>query len=161
MRTAIYPGSFDPLTNGHYDIIKRAAKIFDEVVVVISVNYNKTPYFSLEERKAMIEEVVEHLPNVRAEIVDGLLVDYVANYPNSVIVKGLRALTDFEYEFQMALLNRDISDKIETMFLMTNIKYAFLSSSIVKELDFYNVDLSRYVPEQVARVIKQKKGIKE
>ncbi len=158
MRTAIYPGSFDPLTNGHLDIIKRSAKIFDEVVVAVSVNSKKNPLFTLEERVAMISEVVSELPNVRADVVDGLLVDYVAKFENGVIVKGLRALSDFEYEFQMALLNRDISDKIETMFLMTNVKYAFLSSSIVKEIDYYGVDIEKYAPPVIVKAMQAKKG---
>ncbi len=144
MKIAVYPGSFDPLTNGHLDIIERAAKIFDELIVLVSVNSSKSPMFSLEQRCAMIEQVVADFDNVRVAVLDGLLVDYVSQLGNAVIVKGLRALSDFEAEFQMALMNRDINNAVETMFLMTCVDYAFLSSSIVKEVDRYHGDISQY-----------------
>ncbi len=160
MKTAVYPGSFDPLTNGHLDIIKRAAKIFDELVVLVSVNSSKSPMFSLAERCAMIEQVVADFKNVRVAVLDGLLVDYVSTFEHAVIVKGLRALSDFEAEFQMALMNRDINNQVETMFLMTCVDYAFLSSSIVKEVDRYHGDISRYVPTVVQREMLKKRGRK-
>ncbi len=160
MKTAVYPGSFDPLTNGHLDLIERAAKIFDELIVLVSVNSSKSPMFSLEERCAMIKRVVADFDNVRVAVLDGLLVDYVSRLGNAVIVKGLRALSDFEAEFQMALMNRDIDNTVETMFLMTCVDYAFLSSSIVKEVDRYHGDISEYVPDVVLREMLKKRGRK-
>ncbi len=160
MKTAVYPGSFDPLTNGHLDIIERAAKIFDELIVLVSVNSSKSPMFSLEERCAMIEKIVQSCDNVRVDILDGLLVDYVSRIDHAVIVKGLRALSDFEAEFQMALMNRDLDNHVETMFLMTSVDYAFLSSSIVKEINRYHGDTARYVPPVVQTEILKKRGSK-
>ncbi len=160
MKVAVYPGSFDPLTNGHFDIIKRAAKIFDKLIVLVSVNSSKSPMFTLQERCAMIEEVTACCENVSVDILDGLLADYVSNLNHAVIVKGLRALTDFEAEFQMALMNRDYDERVETMFLMTAVNCAFISSSIVKELDRYHGDISKYVPEVVKREILKKRGSK-
>ena len=149
MKTAIYPGSFDPVTNGHLDIIERTAKIFDKVIVAILVNSSKTPTFSTEEKIDMIKRVTAHIPNVEVEFFDGLLVNYVKNKGAQVVVKGLRAISDFEYEFQMALLNKSIEPEIETLFMMTNNKYSYLSSSIVKELGRLGADLSDLVPEEI------------
>ncbi len=160
MKVAVYPGSFDPLTNGHFDIIKRAARIFDKLIVLVSVNSSKSPMFTLQERCAMIEEVAASCENVSVEILDGLLADYVSNLNHAVIVKGLRALSDFEAEFQMALMNRDYDEEVETMFLMTAVNCAFISSSIVKELNNYHGDISRYVPAVVEREILKKRGSK-
>ncbi len=160
MKVAVYPGSFDPLTNGHFDIIKRAAKIFDKLIVLVSVNSCKSPMFSLQERCAMIKEVTATCQNVQVDILDGLLADYVSRFDHAVIVKGLRALSDFEAEFQMALMNRDYDENVETMFLMTGVNYAFISSSIVKELDRYHGDISKYVPDVVQQEILKKRGSK-
>ena len=134
MKIAVYPGSFDPITNGHLDIIKRASKVFDKVIVSILVNSSKTPCFEMEERRALIERVMGDLPNVEVDCFEGLLVNYVRKKGAHVIIKGLRAISDFEYEFQMALANTKIAPDIETLFMMTNQEYSYLSSSIVKEL---------------------------
>ena len=134
MRTAVYPGSFDPMTNGHLDIIKRAAKTFDKVYVAILTNSSKKPKFSLEQRIDWLKRATADLPNVEIDSFSGLLVNYANQINASIIIKGLRAVSDFEYEFQMALTNRALSPNIETMFLMTNGKDSSLSSSIVKEI---------------------------
>ncbi len=149
MKTAVYPGSFDPITNGHIDIIRRASGIFDEVVVLVSINSSKKTLFDLEERKAMIVEIVSDIPNVRVDTYPGLLVDYVRSIPGAVIVKGLRALLDFEYEFQMALVNRQLDHNVETFFLMTSMNYAHISSSLVKEILGYGGNVSEMVPQTV------------
>lgn len=149
MKIAIYPGSFDPVTNGHLDIIERSAKIFDKVIVAILVNSSKVPTFSTEEKIAMIKKVTAHIPNVEVEFFDGLLVNFVKSKGAQVVVKGLRAISDFEYEFQMALLNKNIEPEIETLFMMTNNKYSYLSSSIVKELGKLGADLTDLVPEEI------------
>ncbi len=156
MSIAVYPGSFDPLTKGHLDIISRAAKVFDEVVVLVSVNTSKKVMFSLEERKKMIIEAVEHIPNVKVDMFDGLLVDYVREKEDAVIVKGLRALLDFEDEFRMALINRHLYDKIETVFLTTSMEYAHISSSLVKEVYYFGGDISSMVPEPILKWCKLK-----
>ena len=148
-KKAIYPGSFDPFTNGHLDIIERTAKIFDKVIVAILVNSSKTPTFSTEEKLDMLKKVTAHIPNVEVEFFDGLLVNYVKSKGAQVVVKGLRAISDFEYEFQMALLNKNIEPEIETLFMMTNNKYSYLSSSIVKELGRLGADLTDLVPEEI------------
>lgn len=149
MITAVYPGSFDPLTNGHLDIIQRASKVFDEVIVLVSVNSAKKTSFSIDDRKKMVEAVTEGIGNVRVDTDEGLLVDYVSKIKDSVIVKGLRALLDFEYEFKMALVNRQLSSEVETVFLMTSMKYAHVSSSLVKEIINYGGDVSEMVPPKV------------
>lgn len=149
MKIAIYPGSFDPVTNGHLDIIERTAKIFDKVIVAILINSSKTPTFSTEEKILMLKKVTAHIPNVEIEFFDGLLVNYVKNKGAQVVVKGLRAISDFEYEFQMALLNKSIEPEIETLFMMTNNKYSYLSSSIVKELGRLGADLTELVPKEI------------
>ena len=152
MSKAIYPGSFDPVTFGHLDIIKRSASMFDELVVGVLVNNAKHPLFSVEERTQMLEQAVKEYPNVSVIAFDGLLIDYMKKYDISVIVRGLRALTDFDYELQIAQSNRKVSnDTIDTVFLTTSIDYAYLSSSIVREYASYGTDVRAFVPEFVAR----------
>lgn len=156
MRIAVYPGSFDPITNGHLDIIERASKIFDKVVVGVLNNRNKKPKFTSEERVMLIKRVTEHLPNVETASFDGLLVDFAREHSASVIIKGLRTVNDFEYEFQMALLNKTLDNDCETMFMMTNSKYSYISSSMVNELAGYNGDLAGLVPTDIIHYIKDK-----
>lgn len=156
MIRAVYPGTFDPVTNGHLDVIERAAKIFDELIVAVTTNPAKTPWFTLEERVEMLKECCSHLPNVTVEAFDGLLVNFVRQRGAKVIIKGLRAVTDFDYEFQMAAINRKLAPEIETLFLMTSLPYAYLSSSAVKEVASLNGCLKDLVPENVAKRLKQK-----
>ncbi|MFP4456197.1 MAG: pantetheine-phosphate adenylyltransferase [Clostridia bacterium] len=156
MRKAVYPGSFDPLTLGHIDIIKRAAKNFDELIVAVVRNPSKNPLFSAEERVEMIEHATKDLPNVKADHFQGLLIHYVESVGSEIIIKGLRAITDFEYEFQMALMNRKLDSNIDTMFLMTRNKYSYLSSSMVKEVFKLGGDVSCLVPEYVLEKLKEK-----
>ena len=147
MTTAIYPGSFDPVTVGHLDIIKRASKLFDRVIVAVLVNMEKRPWFTIEERTELLEKVTEGMPNVEIAGFDGLLVDFAAQKKASAIVKGLRAVSDFEYEFQMALTNRKLDDTIETVFLTSSAENMFLSSSIVKQVGLLGGDIAAFVPE--------------
>ena len=156
MKTAVYPGSFDPVTNGHLDIIERASRICDKVVVGVLNNTSKTPLFPVEERADMLRRVTEDLPNVEVGTFSGLLVDFARENGANVIIKGLRTVADFEYEFQMALLNKTLNPDIETMFMMTNSKYSYISSSMVKELAGFNGDLTGLVPAQIINKIKQK-----
>ena len=156
MQTAIYPGSFDPITNGHLDIIERASKLCDKVIVAVLKNTNKNPMFTLEERVALIEEVVAPLNNVTVECFSGLLVDYAKQHNANVIIKGLRAVSDFEYEFQMALMNRKLSPDVETIFLMTSSKNSYLSSSIVKEVAKFGGCIEGLVPENIKQAILNK-----
>ncbi len=149
MRRAVYPGSFDPITFGHLDIIERSSKMVDELVVGVLCNSAKNSLFSLEERVNMIKEMTKDLPNVRVESFDGLLVDYVKQIDASIIIRGLRAVTDFEYELQLAQINHVQNEDIETVFLITNLKYSYLSSTIVKEIASYGGDISKFVPEQL------------
>ena len=158
MRTAVYPGSFDPLTNGHLDIIKRAAAIFDQVIVAVSINSGKQPLLTIDEKKSLITEVVSEFDNVKVDTVEGLLVDYIRKKQPAVIVKGLRALSDFEMEFQMALMNRKLDDNVETLFLMTSTDHAMLSSSIVKEINKFGGDISSLVPPVIEDALKKKRG---
>ena len=150
MKTAIYPGSFDPVTLGHFDIIKRSSEIFDQVIVGVLCNNAKSPLFSVEERVKMLEEVTKDIPNVEVQSFDGLLVDFMRQNHAKVIVRGLRAITDFEYELQLAQMNRVIAPEIDTLFLTTNLKYAYLSSSTVKEVAAYGGDISNFVTPYVA-----------
>ena len=155
-RTAIYPGSFDPLTNGHLDVIQRAAKLFDRVVVAVASNESKYPLFTKDERVALVKKAVAKLPNVEADAFDGLLVEYVAAKQAQVIVRGLRAVSDFEFEFQLALMNRKLDEKIETIFMMPKDTYTFLSSRIVKEIARLGGDVSSFVPPNVQIALKKK-----
>lgn len=156
-RIAVCPGSFDPLTMGHLDIITRASGLFDEVIVLVSVNMMKADFsFSLEERKSMILSVTKHLSNIRVESFDGLLADYVKQVGAIAIVKGLRAVSDFEYEFQMALANKKLYDGAETVFLTTAAENMYLSSSVVKQIANFGGDISHFVPEQILYDIKKR-----
>lgn len=148
MKKAIYPGSFDPLTLGHVDIIERASKIVDELVVGVLNNSAKNSLFSLEERVSMIKEITEYMPNVTVASFDGLLVDYMDEIGATIIVRGLRAVTDFEYELQIAQTNHVENPKVETIFLTTSLQYSYLSSTIVKEFASYGGDISKFVPNQ-------------
>ena len=157
MTTAICPGSFDPITLGHLDIIRRTAEIFDEVVVVVMKNASKTsPMFSVEERADMVRRVIAEFPNVRVDTPDGLLAEYARQYEHATVVKGLRAASDFDYEFQMNLLNKKINPQMETMFLTASSKYTFLSSSIVREMAKYGADLTGFVPDEIKADIENK-----
>jgi pantetheine-phosphate adenylyltransferase len=154
-RRAIYPGSFDPLTNGHLDIIERSAKLFDEVVVAILLNIQKQPMFSVEERVGMIQEVVPHA-NVRVDTFNGLLVHYAVEQKAEAIVRGIRAVSDYEYELQMALMNRRLEPSIETVFLMASEEYSYLSSRLIKEVFNLNGSITGLVPELVEQRMKEK-----
>ncbi len=156
MAKALYSGSFDPVTLGHLDIIKRAANVFDEVVVAVLNNKAKNPLFSVEERVNMLEETTKDLPNVKITSFRGLLVDFAREENINVIVRGLRAITDFEYELQMAQTNHELLPDVDTMFLTTNILYSYVSSTIVKEVASYHGDVSHFVPECIEEKIKEK-----
>lgn len=156
MRTAIYPGSFDPLTNGHLDVVQRAAKLFDRIIVAVAKNEGKSPLFTHNERLALVKQAVKQMPNVEADAFDGLLVDYVVGKKAQAIVRGLRAISDFEFEFQLALMNRKLNENIETIFMMPKDTYTFLSSRIVKEIARLGGDVSSFVPSHV-RIALQKK----
>ncbi len=155
-KTVVVPGSFDPLTNGHLDIITRAAKVFGDVNVVISNNSSKTSLFTVEERRKLIEEVTATIPNVTVRTSSGLLIDYAKSIGAAAIVRGLRAVSDFEYEMQITSMNRVLDEGIETFFIMTNNQYSFLSSSIVKEVAKYNGDISALVPKPVEAALREK-----
>ena len=157
MKTAICPGSFDPITLGHLNIIRRSSQIFDEVVVCIMHNMTKkSPMFTVEEKLDMVKKAVERYPNVRVDWFDGLLAEYVRRFENPVIVKGLRAASDFDYEFQMDLINKKINPQVETMFLTASDKYTFLSSSVVREMAIYGADISGLVPTELIEKIESK-----
>jgi pantetheine-phosphate adenylyltransferase len=154
MKSAIYPGTFDPMTYGHLDIIKRAANIFDNVVVSVLDNKEKTPLFSVSERVNILKEATKDIPNVSVESFSGLLIDYCKERGIYVIVRGLRAVTDFEYELQMSQMNRKLSDhKVDTVFFNTTLKYSYLSSSSVKQIAQFHGDLKAFVPDFVADLL--------
>lgn len=156
MRIAVCPGSFDPATLGHIDIIKRAARMFDKVVVAVMVNINKDPAFTIEERVDILKKSLVSVDNVVVDSFDGLLIDYAKKIGATTIVKGLRAVSDFEYEFQMALANKKLNNDIETVFLTTSAQNMYLSSSVVKNIARFNGDISSFVPKEVHEKIKQK-----
>lgn len=156
MLRAIYPGSFDPVTNGHIDIIRRAAAISDELIVGVLQNKAKSPLFSVEERVIILREVTKNLKNVKIIPFEGLLIDFAAQMDAKVIVRGLRAITDFEYELQMSQTNRKLNADIETLFLTTSLEYSFLSSTTVKEVASFGGDISQFVPEFVAEKVTEK-----
>ena len=161
MKRAIYPGSFDPVTNGHVDIILRSSKIVDKLIVGVLNNSAKKSLFSVEERVSMLKEITKDLPNVEVTSFDGLLVDYMREIDANIIVRGLRAVTDFEYELQIAQTNHIENTDIETIFLTTNLQYSYLSSTIVKEFASYGGDISKFVPEQFVDRIYEKYNIKK
>ena len=156
MRTVIYPGSFDPLTNGHLDVVQRATKLFDRVVVAVARSESKRPLFSLEERLEMVARAVRHLPQVEADSFDGLLVEYVERRGAQAVIRGLRAVSDFEFEFQLALMNRKLNERIETIFMTPKDTYTFLSSRIVKEIATLGGDVSAFVPAHVRTALAEK-----
>ena len=159
MKSAIYPGSFDPVTYGHLDIIKRAAMVFDELIVSVLNNKAKTPLFSVEERVKMLREATKDIPNVKVESFSGLLIDYAKQKDVHVTIRGLRAVTDFEYELQIAQTNSKFSGgDLDTMFLTTSLEYAYLSSSSVKEIASFGGDISMCVPEFIAKLVYEKYG---
>ena len=157
-KVVIYPGTFDPITNGHISVVSRALKIFDRMVIAILNNPNKLPLFSLEERTQMIRDVLKDQRHVEVDSFNGLLVDYVIQKKTNVVIRGLRALSDFEYEFQMALMNRKLNREVQSIFLMTDYKWFYTSSTIIKEAASLGGDVSGLVPPIVCRKLKQKFG---
>ena len=155
-RAAIYPGSFDPVTNGHIDIIERGLKLFDRIIVAILHNPSKTGLFSVKERKEMLETSLKNLSNVEVDIFDGLLVDYAAKRNAQAILRGMRAVSDFEYEFQLALMNRRLNREVQTVFLMTGLRWIFTSSSIIKEAARFGGNINGMVPPIVCERLKEK-----
>lgn len=160
-RKAIYPGTFDPITNGHLDVLYRAAQMFDEITVLVAKNSSKQPMFSEEERLAMIREAVSEHPTVHVESFQGLTVDYARNYGAIAIIRGLRAVSDFEYEFQIALMNRKLAPDVSTVFLMPHEKYTYLNSSIIRELARWGQDVGAFVPPAAARRLAEKYPLRE
>ena len=156
MRTVIYPGSFDPLTNGHLDVIKRATKLFDHVIVAVAESSSKKPFFTLTERKRMLAGVVKDIPKVTATTFSGLLVDFAEKKKACAIIRGLRVVSDFEFEFQMALMNRRLKERIETVFMMPRGKYIYLSSNLVKEVARLGGEVSTFVPDPVEQALRKK-----
>lgn len=156
MKTAVYPGSFDPVTKGHIDVIERALKIFDKVYIAVGDNPEKKPLFSTEERIEMIKESTKHLNNIEIEKLSGLLLNHVKGKNCKIILRGLRAISDFEFEFQRALMNREIEKDIETIFIMTKESYVYLNSSIVKEIAMFKGNVKPFVPETVEKKLIEK-----
>ena len=156
MRTVIYPGSFDPFTNGHLDIVQRATKLFDTVIVAVANNEGKKPLFSLDERVALVGESVRGLPNVKVDSFSGLLVNYVEACGGQAVIRGLRAISDFEFEFQLALMNRKLNERVETIFMMPKETYTFVSSRIIKEIVRLGGDIHAFVPAHVETALKTK-----
>ncbi len=159
MRRAIYPGSFDPVTKGHLDIIERSSRLADELIVSVLNNSAKNSLFFVDERVSMLKEMTSYLPNVTVGSFDGLLADYAKRMDAAVIIRGLRAVTDFEYELQIAQTNHELYPDIETVFLTTRLEYSYLSSTIVKEVASYGGDISRFVPQQIVERIYAKYGV--
>ena len=156
MRIGVYPGTFDPITNGHMDIIKRASKLFDKLIVGVLINTNKKPIFTAEERVELIKESCYALDNIEVDCFSGLLIDFVKNKKANTIVRGLRAVSDFEYEFQMALMNRKLDENVETVFMMTSSKYSYLSSSLIKEVAKFGGCIKGLIPENVEKEMFEK-----
>lgn len=156
MKTAVYPGSFDPATYGHLDVIQRAALSFDRVIVGVLHNSSKSPLFSVEERVNILEKATKDIPNVEIEAFEGLSVNFARENHAQVIIRGLRAVTDFEYELQMAQTNRVLAPDVDTVFLTTSLEYAYLSSTIMKEVAYFNGDLSKFAPKEITDAVKKK-----
>ena len=156
MRIAVCPGSFDPITNGHLDVIQRAARLFDRVIVAVAANEPKGPLFALNERLDLVREAVAHLANVEAEAFTGLLVDYSRQRGAQVVIRGLRAVSDFEFEFQLALMNRKLNEHVETLFMMPRESYTFLSSRLMKEIASLGGDVSDFVPPPVLEALRRR-----
>ena len=156
MRKAVYPGSFDPVTFGHLDIIERSARMCDHLIIGVLNNYSKTPLFSVEERVNMLKSLTSNFANVEVKSFGGLMIDFVRANQADAVVRGLRAVTDFEYELQIAQTNRVIAPEVDTVFLTTNLKYSYLSSSIVKEIASYGGEISAFVPEDIAERVRKK-----
>ncbi len=156
MKNAVYPGTFDPITFGHTDIIERGARVFDTLIVAVAVNPTKQPIFTVEERTDMLHKLTAHLPNVRIESFDGMTVDYVRSVGANIILRGMRTMSDFEYEFQMALTNRALCADVETVFLMTSVKRSFISSHRIKEVVMMGADVSPFVPGVVHEKLQNK-----
>jgi pantetheine-phosphate adenylyltransferase len=158
MRICIYPGTFDPVTNGHMDVVARAAHMFDKVIMAVAANPGKAPLFSVSERMRLIEGNLAALPNVEAGSFEGLLVEYARTRGAIAIIRGLRALSDFEFEFQMALMNRHLDSNIETIFVMTKDAYSYTSSRLVKQVSLYGADITPFVPPNVSEALKHRKA---
>lgn len=156
MTKAVYPGSFDPVTLGHFDIIKRSAEISDHLIIGVLNNNSKSPLFSVEERVNMLKSITKDMPHVEVKSFDGLLIDFVRANDAKIIIRGLRAITDFEYELQLAQTNHVIAPEIDTVFLTTNLKYSYLSSSIVKEIAYYNGDISAFLHPEITECVHKK-----
>ena len=156
MRTAIYPGSFDPITNGHLDLIHRASKLFDRLIVAVAESQAKRPLFTLRERLSMVRRSVHSMPKVQVDVLDGLLVEYVGKHSGQAIIRGLRAVSDFEFEFQLALMNRKLNEKVETIFMMPKESYTFLSSRMIKEIAALGGDVTAFVPAHVQAALRAK-----
>jgi pantetheine-phosphate adenylyltransferase len=159
MRTVIYPGSFDPFTNGHLDLVQRAAKLFDHVIVAVALSEGKNPLFTSAERLELVRQSIKGMDNVVADAFDGLLIDYVERRGGQAVIRGLRAVSDFEFEFQLALMNRKLNERIETIFMMPKDTYTFLSSRIVKEIARLGGDVSAFVPSHVVTALRKKLGV--
>jgi pantetheine-phosphate adenylyltransferase len=156
MSIAVYPGSFDPITNGHIDLIERATRIFDKLIVAVAENPSKSPLFTIEERIEMVKKTTEQFENVIVDKISGLTVDYVRQHGASIIIRGLRAISDFEYELQMALMNRKLNSQIETIFLMPNLQYSYLKSSHIKEIAKLGACLDGLTPDLVIEMLREK-----
>lgn len=156
MKRGIYPGTFDPITYGHLDVIKRASAVVDELIIGVLNNYSKNPLFTREERVAMIEDLVKDSPSIRVESYEGLLIDFARECRANFVIRGIRAITDFEYELQMSQTNRIINPEIDTIFFTTSLEYAYLSSSTVREVANFGGDISKFVPESIDKMVKEK-----
>lgn len=156
MKVGVYPGSFDPITKGHLDLIKRASSKFDKVIVAVLININKKGMFSIDERVSLIEKCVAKYDNVYVKSFNGLLIDFVRKEKADVIIKGLRSVTDFEYEFQMALMNRELANEVETVFMVTSPNYSYISSSAIKQVANFNGEIKNFVPKEIVEDLQER-----